>query len=373
MVNRSNDLREHNKKAIMKEILSHQQISRQRVIERTGLASSTVSSIIKEILDENILRKSGQLNSSGTGRRTDLFLRNGKHARILVANLTFESNRIALVDLELNLLAEKELPLKDFHTEKVAQALLEEMTPYLNDESAHVQSIVLALPHYPYKKDLLKSLLCEKLDLPVFTINNVEAMGMYDSHYLYPETSFNSLFYIFIGKGIGSAFFHKGELLVGENGYASDLGHIHITDHPITCRCGRSGCLETVSSEESMIRSLLETEKLLERKTGGDLVSYLKTGIDKRDEEITGLVDRAANYLAEAILTVNSLLDPQTMILTGHLVELNPYFSLKMEESLYKKAGRRSLFDNKLIYQRYQPASTVKGAALYAFLSAYSG
>ena len=373
MVNRSNDLRENNRKTILKEILTQEQISRQEIIERTGLASSTVSSIMKEILAEDIIRKSGQVNSPGMGRKTDLFTKNGNHARILVVNLTFESSRIALVDLDLNIISAKEISIADFNTNNVVSVLRTEMAEYLEDSSSHIQSIVLALPHYPYEKEQLKAQLCEKLPLPVYTINNVEAMGMYDSHYRYSEMSFNSLFYIFVGAGIGSAFFHKGNLLVGENGYASDLGHIHITDRAVSCRCGKSGCLETVSSEEALIQALMERGQMDTRRTGQELLSFLREGIDRRDEDVMELVGSAASYLAEAILTVNSLLDPQTIILTGRLIDLNPFFSHKLEESLYARAGRRSLYSNKLIYQSYKTDSTAKGAALYAFLTAYGG
>ena len=373
MVNRSNDLRENNRKVILKEILTQEQISRQEIIEQSGLASSTVSSIMKEILEEDIIRKSGQISSPGMGRKTDIFTKNGNHARILVVNLTFESSRIALVDLNLNILSEKEISIADFNSDNVVSALRTEMAEYLDEPGAHIQSIVLALPHYPYEKEQLKSLLSETQTLPVYTINNVEAMGMYDSHYRYGDTNFNSLFYIFVGTGIGSAFFHKGELLVGENGYASDLGHIHITDKPVGCRCGKSGCLETVSSEEALIQSLLESGKMEKRISGEDLLAILKEGIDRRDENILELVGSAASYLAEAILTVNSLLDPQAIILTGRMVDLNPYFSQKLDEALYARAGRRSLYSNKLIYQSYKQDSAAKGAALYAFLTAYSG
>ena len=357
----------------MREILTHEQISRQEIIEHTGLAPSTVSSIMKEILEERLIRKSGQLNSPGTGRKTDLFTRNGSQARILVANLTFESSRIALVDLELNILTEKMITIGDFNTESVVSALMEEMDAYLNDSSSRIQSVVLALPHYPYEKEQLRSFLCERVSLPVYTINNVEAMGLYDSQYRYGGTGFNSLFYIFVGSGIGSAFFHRGQLLMGENGYASDLGHIHITDQALICRCGKSGCLETVSSEESLINSLIEKGKISQRRAGAELISFLRDGIDRRDTDVMDLVCRAASYLAEAILTVNSLLDPQTIILTGRLIELNPFLSQKLEENLFTKAGRRSLYSNKLVYQNYKPESAVKGAALYAFLSAYGG
>jgi predicted NBD/HSP70 family sugar kinase len=228
------------------------------------------------------------------------------------------------------------------------------------------------LPHYPYEKEVICEKLSENHKLPVLSINNVEAMGMFDSHYLY-STVFQSLVYIYIGKGIGSSFFHKGELFVGENGYASDLGHIHITDKPLLCRCGRKGCLETVSSEDALLENMIEMGIIDKDHFEGDFVQILQEGIDRRDPGIQNLLSSMAGYMAEAILTVNSLLDPQAIILTGRILELNPFFSLRLQEQLYEKSGRRSLYSNTITFQKYRPDSAVQGAALYAFLTLYSG
>ena len=374
MVNRSNELREHNRHLILNTLLTSKSVSRQMLIEKTGLAPSTVSSIMQEIIKEKMLKKTGQINSPGTGRKTDLFEKNAAYSHALVINLTMENDSIALVDFELHITDERQLNITDYSTASAGKIILEEIHRYLKANTRSIEYIVLALPHYPYVKEDLLALLEESVSLPVYTINNVEAMGIYDNHYLYPESEMNSLFYIFVGRGIGSAFFHRGDLLIGANGYASDLGHIHITDNNTRCRCGRVGCLEAVASEESIIQSLLKEGFLKKRETGKDLIAFLKGAIEDRNDALLNLtIKAAASYLAEAILTVNSLFDPQVIILTGRLVELNPYFSHMLEESLLAKAGKRSLFHNKLIFQKYYPQSAIKGAALYAFLSALSG
>ena len=355
----------------MREILRTEQISRHEIIANTGLAPSTVSTIMNEILDEGIIRKSGKLSSPGTGRKTDIFSRNGSHSRILVINLTFENSSMALVDLEFNISRKMPVQITDFSSDAVAKVLMPAIRSCFDDPANRISAIVLALPHYPYDKENLKTSINMEFQIPIYTINNVEAMGMYDSRFNYEP--FHSLVYIFVGKGIGSAFFHKGELLMGENGFASDLGHIHITDRDVECRCGRTGCLETVASEDALSTSLLEMNISTDLKKGTDLIDALKKGIDDRDEAVQNLIADAASYLAESILTIISLLDPQTIILTGRLCSLNPFLSQKLEEYLYNKSGRRSLYNNKLIYQNYRQDSAAKGAALFAYLSAYGG
>ena len=374
MINRSNELRSNNRNLIIREILTRERTSRQEIIRRTGLAPSTVSSITGELLEEGIICKSGSIGSPGTGRKTDLISRNGSHSRILVINLTFESSKIALVDLELNIVRSLDVNIRNFETENVVKVLEEQIAVFLGDaDDWNIKAMVLTLPHYPYEKNRICELLFNKYSFPILTINNVEAMGMYDCNYLYSSADFRSLVYIFIGKGIGSAFFHQGELFTGENGYASDLGHVHITEQKLQCRCGRYGCLETVASEDSLSARLKEIEEMKGGELNDEVIFSLKKGIDQKNSEIQNLVGTMAEYMAEAILTVISLLDPQVIILTGRLMSLNPYYSNRLEDYLYRHSGRRSVYENPVRYQEYRPDSAVKGAALYGYLSVLNG
>ncbi len=373
MVNRSKDLRARNREHVIQKLLSQKNVSRQEIMRTTGLASSTISSLISELIEEGMIQKIGAVGTEGSGRRKDVLARVSQYAAVISISMTFANNNISLVDLGLNILYSRELVFNSKDERSVTEILIREIQEIQQEfATLNIVAISLALPHYPYKWHVIQRILKASVTLPLLMINNVEAMAVYD-HYLFKENrDQKSLFYIFVGEGIGSAFIINGELYRGMNGFASDLGHIHMTDLNYPCRCGRTGCLETVASEDALKKSL--------RKMNGyqivssrEMLEKLRHGLEEFDHTITGILENAAGYLAEAIHTVIALLDPSQIIISSRLNKLNPYYSTMIEESLYSLFGNRSPFSIKMDYIDFNRDSGVKGAALFAFLTLYCG
>ena len=59
--------------------------------------------------------------------------------------------------------------------------------------------------------------------------------------------SLDDFILIAIRNGIGAGIFYQGELLRGTHGMAGELSHLTVVEQGQACRCGRQGCLETVS------------------------------------------------------------------------------------------------------------------------------
>ena len=63
---------------------------------------------------------------------------------------------------------------------------------------------------------------------------------------------------ITLGTGVGSGFVVNGDLMYGHDGFAGEFGHIIVHRPGRECGCGRSGCLETYTSANGMVRTALE-------------------------------------------------------------------------------------------------------------------
>lgn len=63
---------------------------------------------------------------------------------------------------------------------------------------------------------------------------------------------------ITLGTGLGSGFVVNGELLLGHNGFAGELGHVIINHTGRVCGCGRKGCLETYASATGIKRTVFK-------------------------------------------------------------------------------------------------------------------
>jgi len=370
------DLRKRNKELILEQILLHPSISRPDIARNTGLAPSTVSLVIAELLEEGFIDRIGSKGLRGAGRKTDILSKNRDHDGTISISLTFDNNRMDLVDFNLDIEEIRELRLPSHDTETVLTTLRSEIRGLI---AAHpnrrISTLSLALPHHPFDWDAIEAGLAGFCGLEVLMINNVEAMAVHDHLALIsgPRKSSGSVFYVLIGRGIGSAFIIGGRLFLGDGGFASDLGHIHITDRDAACRCGRKGCLEAVASEAAIADALRVDRELPEVLDSPSLIEILKKGIEDKDEGVMNTLRTGASYIAEALHTVISLLDPSSILVCSRLNELNPFFSSAVESALYGKLGPRSPFRHARTYLHFDPDAGIKGAALFGFLARYCG
>src|SRR5690606_16798606 len=68
-------VKQENKSLVLETIIEHSPISRADIANTTGLNKGTVSSLVKELLDEKLIKESGPGISSG-GRRPVMLLFN---------------------------------------------------------------------------------------------------------------------------------------------------------------------------------------------------------------------------------------------------------------------------------------------------------
>lgn len=63
---------------------------------------------------------------------------------------------------------------------------------------------------------------------------------------------------ITLGTGLGSGIIIDGQLLLGADGLAGELGHVCAVPNGRICGCGKRGCLETYASATGIKRTYLE-------------------------------------------------------------------------------------------------------------------
>jgi glucokinase len=63
---------------------------------------------------------------------------------------------------------------------------------------------------------------------------------------------------ITLGTGLGSGIFCNGQLVLGHDGFAGEMGHTIAVLDGRQCGCGRKGCLETYASARGIIRTVFE-------------------------------------------------------------------------------------------------------------------
>lgn len=163
-----------------------------------------------------------------------------------------------------------------------------------------------------------------------------------------------------IGTGIGGAILAGGRIFRGASA-AGQLGHIVVDPSGLPCKCGRSGCVETVSSGTALGRHIAEAG-LPATTTAADLLERRDAG-DALAEKV--LRDWALPLRA-AIDSLAATLYPQTIILGGGL-------GREAVAALSAYPDKSSWFSYELVAARLGDDAGVIGAALAALPSRRAG
>ncbi len=94
------DMKQENRRLILQSILEHDNLSRIELAQQSGLSPSTVSSLIAELLEEEILIETGELASTGGRKRTGLTV-NPDYAAIAVVDVKRSGATLRMFDMQL--------------------------------------------------------------------------------------------------------------------------------------------------------------------------------------------------------------------------------------------------------------------------------
>ncbi|WP_078391335.1 ROK family glucokinase [Shouchella patagoniensis] len=130
--------------------------------------------------------------------------------------------------------------------------------------------------------------------------------------------------FVTLGTGVGGGIITRGQILHGENGMGGEIGHItSIREGGALCNCGKTGCLETVSSATGMVRLAQEAMKkesssLLHQVgaqalTTKDIFEAAKQG----DATATNVVAEATEHLGFAVANLANALNPAKIVIGG--------------------------------------------------------
>lgn len=181
----------------------------------------------------------------------------------------------------------------------------------------------------------LKTILENKLCVPV-SIGNDGNLGALGESWIGSGHGSKSIISICVGTGIGSGIVIDGHLLPGACDAAGEIGHMHVLDDGPECGCGNHGCFEAVAGRlaiERDIRAALDkgetsiiSELMAQKEDGMIRSGMLNTALKRDDALVSRIVTRAAVVIGRVCRSVRHLIDPETIILGGGLMEACGWF-----------------------------------------------
>jgi N-acetylglucosamine repressor len=259
--------KEHNRNLVLKTIFEHDQISRAQIARVTSLTRTTVSDIVADLLEMELVNEVG-VGSSAVGK-SPILLSLAEDSRYLIGlNLAYNRFSGAIVNLRGKIREIVSLPVSVTDHEKsleVVYKILDQLvkaayrpmvgigigTPGLVDTR---DGVVVSAVNLDWKNFPLARLLRERYHLPVYILNDSQAAAIGEYTYGIDHKDDHNLIVINIQHGIGSGIIINGQLFQGDGGSAGEIGHmVVVPEGGSLCRCGNYGCLETVASAQAII------------------------------------------------------------------------------------------------------------------------
>jgi glucokinase len=208
--------------------------------------------------------------------------------------------------------------------------------------------------HTPgWRRFPLASWIRETIGIPALLDNDANVGALGEFHFG-AGRGVNSLIYITLSTGIGSGLVIHGKVFRGRDSMAGEIGHLPLSDLPIPCTCGGSGCLEALSSGRSIARSARElaasdpqaARRLMEMGGGNAENLTARLVFDaaaQGDPAANRLLRDAIYWLARALTMAIRLINPDKIILGGGVAQAGDRLLLPLRELMAQwKSGNFS-------------------------------
>jgi predicted NBD/HSP70 family sugar kinase len=349
-------------------------MSKADLVPAAGLARTTVSTAVDELLARGLLRIDGTRPTAGRGRPADRLALSPRGGHVLLADVGASSAHLGVVDLSQRVLARThvEVDVRDGPAAvlRTVEAELSGLTRgALRDAetaAVPVRAVVIGLPG-PVDRDRgvpvrppimpgwhaypVAARLSQTFGCPAMLENDVNLRALGEARALPADQA--PLLFVKVGTGIGGGLVgREGVLHHGADGAAGDIGHVRVRGAPDeVCVCGNVGCIEAVASAGAIARRLGAPGHPV---TLTDLRALLARG----DPAAITAVREAAGLIGELVAMLVHFYNPARVTIGGGL-------SASSDELL---AGVRSV-----AYQRALPLATRNLVLSNSVLGEYAG
>jgi predicted NBD/HSP70 family sugar kinase len=223
------------------------------------------------------------------------------------------------------------------------------------------EGVVLNAVNLDWQDLPLGQLLGEKYKLPVSVLNDSQATAIGEFVYGGEHVVDENLIVINVKHGIGSGILINGRLFQGDGGGAGEIGHVVVQENGELCRCGKRGCLETVSSARAVLRQL-----------NMDSLDQAREAFDAGDANAVQVVSNAAHHLGISLANLIGILNIQKIVLTGDMNRFGSAWLDAVNEAMQNAVLRRMSENTQLELGALDYRACILGASAFLLLDDYS-
>ncbi|SFH88443.1 ROK family transcriptional regulator [Pisciglobus halotolerans] len=366
-----------NKTAILNKIRLAGPISRADIAKETGITPPTVSTIVKELMAENLVAES-RLGKSKGGRKPTLLLLKEDGSYVIGVDAGSKTIKAIVSDLVGHVLARAEV---EIYPHSTNEAFLEQMTAVIRtvlseiaDQCEKVLGIGVAMHGvveiesgislYSSKTGLrnvpIKETLEAAFDLPVTVENNSRAMAI--GEYWFGDYGYIQRFSVInIGRGVGSGLIVNDKLCYGAQDLTGEIGHVSISLDGDVCSCGNRGCFETFVSGDAIVK---RAKKMIQDApddlTAEKVYAFAKEG----KTDYIHVLEETGKLIGIGIINLVHTVNPDQIVLGGGVMKSADFLMPQIQQTIRERAlTEKAKAETKVVISKIGDDATVLGAA----------
>ncbi|MBL4886451.1 MAG: ROK family transcriptional regulator [Planctomycetaceae bacterium] len=349
-------LRRLNERRVLETLQKHGPASRADVSRIAGISPPTVSKAVATLLESGYLEETDAV-ATAFGRPAKL-LRLATD-QVHVIGIVLDTSKCSIVsaglDGSIDWNTEEEIQTPDNYDDLII-AIGDRVTRLINGRAGFI-GIGISVPglvdHRQQKCLLSPNLhmidgqspaldLTERLEIEAILLQESQALCL-EERLFGNAKGLNNFALLDVSTGLGLGVMTGGRLLEGHSGLAGELGHITVDISGRMCGCGNRGCLETVATDTAFAKAV--SEKLGRQCNIEQALQIVQTG----DPEVLAILDKTCEYLAIAMAAVINILNPETLLIHGKILDAQEDLFAKIIELTGKRTLKPSFKDCHII------------------------
>jgi N-acetylglucosamine repressor len=315
--------RTFNQHLVLRALYDQSPLSRADLARLTGLTRTSVGDLVGSLIDDGLIEESGRGPSSGG--RSPILLRvapDGRH--VIGLDLGDAQFSAGIVNLRGEISRSMRLPLDGRDGEATVERVFQLVDALRADDPSPLLGVGIGAPgvidsrtgtvRWSVYRDWaglsLGPLLEARYGVPVVVANDSHAAAVAELTF-FRRPRPNNLIVIRVSHGVGAGIILNGRLFQGDGHGAGEFGHVSAASADAPCRCGGTGCLETMTSMRALVEAAGAVEPSITDERG--LVAAFLAGVTA----IRRIVLDAAHQLGVAVGWLIGVLNVRHVLLIG--------------------------------------------------------
>ncbi len=357
-----------NRLKVLNYIRKNPDVARPTIAHDTGLSISSMTNIVNYLISKNLVTESGTEKAERVGRKGMLLKFGADEYGLICIFLGIDSISISYTNLEGRIIKQKTITEENLQPQKMVEFIREDVASLINEYGSEkilgigisISGMVLDHSRFIVSSSLkwkdvdLKGMLEKETDLHVF-VENISLIKAVWYFCCDRSIQRDNMLLVDLQNGIGVSQYYNGEI---NRAMLGEIGHTTVEKEGELCFCGNRGCLETMCSEQRVIRLYEERSG----KTGADL-RHVAQEFDCGNEAAVYAVNECAKYLGIGLANLVNLCRPGAIVInTGSFEELEVIIDKGVEE-MKNRAYPALVKELEVCKIKISEDDTVKGTA----------